>query len=147
MLECKLPLVKSWIWCEILNCLDSFKYFLNETFVSLKCSFENVRRVLEKLQTILRILLGKTMDIFRTFINNSSPLCRLNDIKQKTDQHRMHSLIILTTLVNFLSGDLVAPPPPSDEDNDVIDAAASNGENLDNQITISDVTNKIILSW
>ena len=44
----------------------------------------------------------------------------------------MHSLIILTTLVKFLSADLVAPPPPSDEDNDVIAAAASNGENIAN---------------
>ena len=54
----------------------------------------------------------------------------------------MHSLImiILTALVKFLSADLVAPPPPSDEDNDVIATAASNGENPDNTITISDVT-------
>ena len=57
----------------------------------------------------------------------------------------MHSLIILTALVKFLSADLVAPPPPPDEDNAVIAAAASNGENLDNTITISDVTNEIIL--
>ena len=57
-------------------------------------------------------------------------------------------LIFLTVSVNFLFGDLVAPPAPSslvDQplDNDVL-AAASNGEKEDNKITISDDTNEMI---